>query len=133
MRKKRILKIAIFTLVILAIEYSVFGAISVKEGNRDSIITGGTVSEYYNMALEIKNSGQGLEGVGENVKVHMANISEYAAVLNFSNSNYGTAGEEDAEININGNKHQSSNRQFIRSDEFNLQNTLYFKLSWQPF
>lgn len=128
MKKKIILNIVFLIMVIMGMKYSVLGAIEIKEGNRDLVIKNLSVSDYYDMALLMKSAGQGLEGVGENVTVHMTNCSEYAAVLNFSNSNYGTAGEGDKLITVNNNQHQSSNREFVRSNEFNLLSSLHFKL-----
>lgn len=89
MKNKIILKIAIFVVAIICLSFSnSYAAIEIKDST--SVLTNKTISDFYKMAEEMQNVGQGLEGTNINVK--MANNYEWAAVSYFANSNYGTGG-----------------------------------------
>jgi hypothetical protein len=108
MKNQRIVRIITFILVIsvLNINYS-YAAIQIKDTTA-SVLTGATISEFYDMAEEMKNAGHGLEGTTVDVK--MANNYEWAAVSYFSNSNYGTGGAgKNTGVLIEGTTHHSTN------------------------
>ena len=89
MKNRIIYKIAIFVIAIICLSFSKsYAAIEIKDST--SVLTNKTISDFYVMAEEMKNAGQGLEGT--NVDVKMANNYEWAVVSYFSNSSYGTGG-----------------------------------------
>lgn len=90
MKKQRIVKIITFIFVIVLLNMNnSYAAIQIKD-TTDSVLTNKTISEFYDMAEEMKNAGQGLEGTTVDVK--MSNNYEWAVVSYFSNSSYGTGG-----------------------------------------
>ena len=92
--------------LILSLNYS-YAAIEIKDSNQ-AVLTNKTISEFYDMAEEMKNVGQGLEGTTVDVK--MANNYEWAVVSYFSNSSYGTAGAgKNTGIQLTGTSHYSTN------------------------
>lgn len=109
MRKIKILSITILLIIALGIINTVNGAIAIKEAG-NTVLTGKTISEFFDMALQMKDAGQALEGTS--LDPHMATNKEWAAVSYLSNSNYGTAGEGKSTgmaVTINGNSHYSTN------------------------
>lgn len=90
MKINKIIKIIILTIIclLLSMNFS-YAAIEIKDTTQ-SVLTNKTISDFYDMAEEMKNAGQGLEGT--NVDVKMANNYEWAVVSYFSNSSYGTGG-----------------------------------------
>lgn len=109
MRKIKILSITILLIITLGIINTVNGAIAIKEAG-NTVLTGKTISEFFDMALQMKDAGQALEGTS--LDPHMATNKEWAAVSYLSNSNYGTAGEGKSKgmaVTINGNSHYSTN------------------------
>lgn len=109
MRKIKILSITILLIITLGIINTVNGAIAIKEAG-NTVLTGKTISEFFDMALQMKDAGQALEGTS--LDPHMATNKEWAAVSYLSNSNYGTAGEgknTGMTVTINGNSHYSTN------------------------
>lgn len=108
MRKIKILSITILLIITLGIINTVNGAIAIKEAG-STVLTGKTISEFFDMALQMKDAGQALEGTS--LDPHMATNKEWAAVSYLSNSNYGTAGEgkkTGLTVTINGNSHYST-------------------------
>ena len=108
MRKIKILSITILLIITLGIINTVNGAIAIKEAG-NTVLTGKTISEFFDMALQMKDAGQALEGTS--LDPHMATNKEWAAVSYLSNSNYGTAGEgkkTGLTVTINGNSHYST-------------------------
>lgn len=108
MRKIKILSITILLIITLGIINTVNGAIAIKEAG-STVLTGKTISEFFDMALQMKDAGQALEGTS--LDPHMATNKEWAAVSYLSNSNYGTAGEgknTGMTVTINGNSHYST-------------------------
>ena len=107
MRNRRIVKILIFVIIMIAFsKCDSFAAIEIKDTT--SVLTNKTISDFYEMAKEMKNPGQGLEGT--NVDVKMANNYEWATVSYFSNSGYGTGGAgENAGVQIPNTTHYSTN------------------------
>lgn len=90
MKNKRIVKILIFVIAIIGLSITKsYAAVEVKDSA--SVLTNKTISEFYDMAKEMKNPGQGLEGT--NVDVKMANNYEWATVSYFANSSYGYGNE----------------------------------------
>lgn len=116
MKKLKILSLTLLIIVALSMINTVNAAIAIKEAK--DMIYGGTMPEYYYMSQQMKDAGQGLEGVQENVKPHLATCSEFALLYNFMISNYGVGYEDfnNNTIEINGNSHTTSNRKSIRSD-----------------
>ena len=108
MKNKRIMKILIFVVIALIININrSYAAIEIKDTNA-AVFTNKTISEFYDMAEEMKNPGQGLEG--SNVDVKMANNYEWAAVSYFSNSIYGTAGAgQNTGVQLADSTHLSTN------------------------
>lgn len=109
MRKIKILSITILLIITFGIINTVNGAIAIKEAG-NTVLTGKTISEFFDMALQMKDAGQALEGTS--LDPHMATNKEWAAVSYLSNSNYGTAGEgknTGMTVTINGNSHYSTN------------------------
>ena len=108
MKNKRIIKILIFVIIVLLISINrSYAAIEIKD-TTEAVFTNKTISEFYVMAEEMKNPGQGLEG--SNVDVKMANNYEWAIVSYFSNSIYGTAGAgKDKGVQLTGSTHLSTN------------------------
>ena len=89
MKNKIIFKIAIFVIAIICLSFSKsYAAVEIKDST--SVLKSKTISDFYVIAEEMKNAGQGLEGTNVNVK--MANNYEWAAISYFSNSSYGTGG-----------------------------------------
>lgn len=107
MENKRIVKILIFVIAIIALSISnSYAAVEIKDTT--SVLTNKTISEFYDMSEEMKNPGQGLEGTSVDVK--MANNYEWAAVSYFSNSNYGTGGAgQNTGVQIPDTSHYSTN------------------------
>lgn len=108
MRKIKILSITILLIIAFGIINTVNGAIAIKEAG-STVLTGKTISEFFDMALQMKDAGQALEGTS--LDPHMATNKEWAAVSYLSNSNYGTAGEgknTGMTVTINGNSHYST-------------------------
>lgn len=108
MRKIKILSITILLIIAFGIINTVNGAIAIKEAG-NTVLTGKTISEFFDMALQMKDAGQALEGTS--LDPHMATNKEWAAVSYLSNSNYGTAGEgknTGMTVTINGNSHYST-------------------------
>ena len=108
MRKIKILSITILLIITLGIINTVNGAIAIKEAG-NTVLTGKTISEFFDMALQMKDAGQALEGTS--LDPHMATNKEWAAVSYLSNSNYGTAGEgknTGMTVTINWNSHYST-------------------------
>ena len=109
MRKIKILSITILLIITLGIINTVNGAIAIKEAG-NTVLTGKTISEFFDMAKQMTDAGQALEGTS--LDPHMATNKEWAAVSYLSNSNYGTAGEgknTGMTVTINGNSHYSTN------------------------
>ena len=109
MRKIKILSITILLIIAFGIINTVNGAIAIKEAG-NTVLTGKTISEFFDMALQMKDAGQALEGTS--LDPHMATNKEWAAVSYLSNSNYGTAGKGKSTgmaVTINGNSHYSTN------------------------
>lgn len=109
MRKIKILSITILLIITLGIINTVNGAIAIKEAG-NTVLTGKTISEFFDMAKQMTDAGQALEGTS--LDPHMATNKEWAAVSYLSNSNYGTAGEgknAGMTVTINGNSHYSTN------------------------
>ena len=107
MKNKRIIKILIFSIIVLLININrSYAAIEIKDST--SVFTNKTISEFYDMTEEMKNPGQGLEG--STVDVKMANNYEWAAVSYFSNSIYGTAGAgQNTGVQLADSTHKSTN------------------------
>ena len=112
MKNKRIIKILIFVVAIICLNiHNSYAAVEIKDTT--SVLTNKTISEFYDMAKEMKNPGQGLEGTNVNVK--MANNYEWATVSYFANSSYGYANESDVtankgkSINTSVTSHYSTN------------------------
>ena len=107
MTNKRIIKILIFSIIVLLININrSYAAIEIKDST--SVFTNKTISEFYDMTEEMKNPGQGLEG--STVDVKMANNYEWAAVSYFSNSIYGTAGAgQNTGVQLADSTHKSTN------------------------
>ena len=98
--------IFIIIALILNFNYS-YAAIEIKDSSSE-VLTNKTISEFYDMAEDMKNLGQGLEGTTVDVK--MANNYEWAVVSYFSNSNYGTAGAgQNVGTQLTGTSHYSTN------------------------
>lgn len=98
--------IFIIIALILNFNYS-YAAIEIKDSSSE-VLTNKTISEFYDMAEDMKNLGQGLEGTTVDVK--MANNYEWAVVSYFSNSNYGTAGAgQNTGTQLTGTSHYSTN------------------------
>lgn len=98
----------ILAILIFSINNKVNAAIAIKEAGT-SALTGKTISEFFDMAQQMTQSGQALEGTS--LDPHMATNKEWAAVSYLSNSNYGTAGEGQntgMTVTINGNSHYST-------------------------
>ena len=116
MKKLKILSLTLLIIVALSMINTVNAAIAIKEAK--DMIYGGTMPEYYYMSQQMKDAGQGLEGVNKNVDVHLATCSEFALLYNLMISNYGVGYEDfnNNTIEINGNSHTTSNRKSIRSD-----------------
>lgn len=98
----------ILVILIFSINNKVNAAIAIKEAGT-SVLTGKTISEFFDMAQQMTQSGQALEGTS--LDPHMATNKEWAAVSYLSNSNYGTAGEGQKTgitVTINGNSHYST-------------------------
>lgn len=92
--------------LVINLNYS-YAAIEIKDTTQD-VLTNKTISEFYDMAEEMKNIGQGLEGTTVDVK--MANNYEWAVVSYFSNSSYGTTGAgQNTGIQLSGTSHYSTN------------------------
>lgn len=92
--------------LVINLNYS-YAAIEIKDTTQD-VLTNKTISEFYDMAEEMKNIGQGLEGTTVDVK--MANNYEWAVVSYFSNSSYGTTGEgQNTGKQLSGTSHYSTN------------------------
>ena len=108
MKNKRIIKILIFVIIVLLISINrSYAAIEIKDTTA-AVFTNKTISEFYDMAEEMKNPGQGLEG--SNVDVKMANNYEWAIVSYFSNSIYGTAGAgQNTGVQLTDSTHLSTN------------------------
>lgn len=109
--KKQIKIFLMFMLIILifSLNNKVDGAIAIKEAGT-SVLTGKTISEFFDMAQQMKDPGQALEGT--ELDPHMATNKEWAAVSYLSNSNYGTGGagqNNGMTVTINGNSHYSTN------------------------
>ena len=108
MRKIKILSITILLIITFGIINTVNGAIAIKEAG-GTVLTGKTISEFFDMAKQMTDAGQALEGTS--LDPHMATNKEWAAVSYLSNSNYGTAGEgknTGMTVTINGNSHYST-------------------------
>lgn len=98
----------ILAILIFSINNKVNAAIAIKEAGT-SVLTGKTISEFFDMAQQMTQAGQALEGTS--LDPHMATNKEWAAVSYLSNSNYGTAGEGQntgMTVTINGNSHYST-------------------------
>lgn len=109
MRKIKILSITILLIIAFGIINTVNGAIAIKEAG-NTVLTGKTISKLFDMAKQMTDEGQALEGTS--LDPHMATNKEWAAVSYLSNSNYGTAGEgknTGMTVIINGNSHYSTN------------------------
>ena len=108
MKKQGIIKIITFIFVIVLLNMNnCYAAIQIKD-TTDNVLTNKTISAFYDMAEEMKNAGQGLEGTTVDVK--MANNYEWAVVSYFSNSSYGTAGAgEGTGSQLSGTSHYSTN------------------------
>lgn len=105
--KKRITTIITIIILALSINTKVKGAIAITEAGA-SVLTGKTISEFFDMAQQMKDPGQALEGT--ELDPHMATNKEWAAVSYLSNSNYGTGGagqNNGMTVTINGNSHYS--------------------------
>lgn len=108
---KKQVKLLLIILVIgltFSINANVKAAIAIKEAG-NTVLTNKTISEFFDMAMQMKDAGQALEGTS--LDPHMATNKEWAAVSYLSNSNYGTAGEGQnagATVTINGNSHYST-------------------------
>lgn len=89
---KKIVKILTIISLLILINIinvqKVYGAVAFKES--DTVLTNHTISEFYEMAKDIKGETGSLAGT--TVNAHMANNREWATVSYFSNSNYGTGG-----------------------------------------
>lgn len=118
MKKLKILSLTLLIIVALSMINTVNAAIAIKEAATQNSMLAGELPDYYYMSLQMKNAGQGLEGVKENVKPHLATCNEFALLYNFMISNYGVGYENlnNSPITINGNSHTTSNRKSIRSD-----------------
>ena len=108
MRRIKILIIIMLLVIALGMINTVNGAVAIKESGTN-VLTNQTISNFYDMSLQMKNVGQGLEGTQDNVEPHLITNTEWAIVSYFSNSNYGTSGEGVKSITINGNAHDSTN------------------------
>ncbi len=108
MRRIKILIIIMLLVIALGMINTVNGAVAIKESGTN-VLTNQTISNFYDMSLQMKNVGQGLEGTQDNVEPHLVTNTEWAIVSYFSNSNYGTSGEGVKSITINGNAHNSTN------------------------
>lgn len=108
MRRIKILIIIMLLVIALGMINTVNGAVAIKESGTN-VLTNQTISNFYDMSLQMKNVGQGLEGTQDNVEPHLVTNTEWAIVSYFSNSNYGTSGEGAKSITINGNAHDSTN------------------------
>lgn len=98
----------VLVILIFSINNKVHAAIAIKEAGT-SVLTGKTISEFFDMAQQMTQVGQALEGTS--LDPHMATNKEWAAVSYLSNSNYGTAGEgknTGMTVKINGNNHYST-------------------------
>lgn len=98
----------VLVILIFSINNKVNAAIAIKEAGT-SVLTGKTISEFFDMAQQMTQAGQALEGTS--LDPHMATNKEWAAVSYLSNSNYGTAGEgknTGMTVKINGNNHYST-------------------------
>lgn len=98
----------VLVILIFSINNKVNAAIAIKEAGT-SVLTEKTISEFFDMAQQMTQSGQALEGTS--LDPHMATNKEWAAVSYLSNSNYGTAGEGQntgITVTINGNSHYST-------------------------
>ena len=81
---------------------------SIEIKDSTSVLTNKTISQFYDMAEEMKLDGEGLEGTTVDVK--MANDYEWAAVSYFSNGVYGTAGAgENTGTQLPDTTHYSTN------------------------
>ncbi len=98
----------IFIIIVLILNFNYsYAAIEIKDSSSE-VLTNKTISEFYDMAEDMKNLGQGLEGTTVDVK--MANNYEWAVVSYFSNSNYGTAGAgQNTGTQLTGTSHYSTN------------------------
>ena len=112
MKNKRIVKILIFASIMIAFSIcNSYAAVQIT--NTTSVLTGKTISEFYDMTKEMKNPGQGLEGT--NVDVKMSNNYEWATVSYFAHSSYGYGNEASVTANkgvsvtSNGVSHYSTN------------------------
>ncbi len=108
MRRIKILIIIMLLVIALGMINTVNGAVAIKEAGSQKIVEQ-TLSNFYDMSLQMKNVGQGLEGTQDNVEPHLVTNTEWAVVSYFSNSNYGTSGEGLKSLTINGNAHNSTN------------------------
>ena len=108
MRRIKILIIIMLLVIALGMINTLNGAVAIKESGTN-VLTNQTISNFYDMSLQMKNVGQGLEGTQDNVEPHLVTNTEWAIVSYFSNSNYGTSGEGVKSITINGNVHNSTN------------------------
>ncbi len=108
--KSKIKLLMVFTLLsLIFIPYSnVQAAVAIKESG--TVITTKTISEFFDMFLDMTEEGQGLEGM--NVIPHMATDKDWETITYFSNSIYGTSGEgknTGISIKINEKSHYSAN------------------------
>ena len=88
---KKVIRTMVFMIGILLLSCSgSYAAVIQIKDTTATVLTGGTISDFYVMAEELKGTGQGLEGTSVDVK--MANNYEWAVVSYFSNSAYGTSG-----------------------------------------
>lgn len=107
-KQVKLLLIVLVIGLIFSINANVKAAIAIKEAG-NTVLTNKTISEFFDMAMQMKDAGQALEGTS--LDPHMATNKEWAAVSYLSNSNYGTAGEgknTGATVTINGNTHYST-------------------------
>ena len=96
MKNKRTIKILILAIIMIAFGIcNSFAAVEIKDTT--NVLTNKTISEFYDMAKEMKNPGQGLEGTSVDVK--MANNYEWATVSYFANSSYGYGTESTVTAN----------------------------------
>ena len=113
MRKMKKIVIAItFIFIILLLSFNTsYAAVIESKDSNGTVLTGGTISDFYVMGEGLKGTGQGLEGTSVDVK--MANNYEWALVSYFSNSAYGTGGTGQntgiANVNTGVKKHKSTN------------------------